>query len=206
MTNGRGKFGAGLVWFLSIILLLSGCASTYQIHSTPEGALVSYQDSTTGRETYLGSTPLSYSKSSLPSDRAFLLNFKKDGFLPATAPVAPTDESNTILTVNLKPNEHGPSEINKEWNDAVLRLFNAQNLIYRKRFHEALIELDKLIQAKPDLVEAHVMKGTSYYLLNEMGSALAAWRTALKLDPENVELLRFLDEKKIPLKRLEDNP
>lgn len=189
------------------VLFVSGCASTYQIHSTPEGALVSYQAATSGEQPiYLGTTPLAYSKSSLPSDKAFLLTVKKEGFLPVMVPLMPTDESNTSVVVNLKPDEHGPSSTVKEWNDAILKLFDAQSLIYRRQFHAAVLGLDKLIQNKPDLIEAYILKGTAFYLLNEVESALAAWRIALKLDPGNPEVLRFLDEMKVPLKKLEEKP
>jgi tetratricopeptide (TPR) repeat protein len=191
---------------LILELFLAGCSSTYQIRSMPDGALVSYTEPSTNRQLYLGTTPLTYSKSALATDRAMVLTIKKEGFLPEMIPLVPTNESNTLINVNLKPDDKSPTKATSEWNAIIARLFEAQRMIYQRQFHAALLELDKIVKDKPDLVQAHIMKGTSYYLLNEMNSAINAWKTALRLDPNNAELLQVLNQMKISVKSLEEKP
>ena len=184
---------------VGLTLLSTACVSTYQIHSTPEGARVYYQDPNgPGGQVFLGTTPLSYSKAALPSDKAFMLTVQKDGFNAQDIPMAATDESKTVVNIRLKADDKYSNA--KEFNAVLKRFFKAQKMIYDKQFHSAILELDELIKEKPDLAQAYVMKGTCYYLLNELNSAVAAWKIALKIDSENPELLHFLDENKIQIK------
>lgn len=186
--------------FLVAAAVLQGCASTYLISTNPPGANVYFNDPTTQKRFLIGATPLSYSKGALPTDAAFMVTVEKEGFLPQDVPMAPTNESRTIVSVNLKADTTTVARNNKELNEAVNYLFRAQQLIYRKQYQAAIIELDKILKDKPDLTQAQVMKGTAYYLLNELPSAINAWKEAMKLDPNNEELSKFLADNSIALK------
>lgn len=184
-------------------LLVQACASTYTIHSSPQGANVYYVEPVSQKTVFLGTTPFSYNKAGLPTQQAFMIQVKKEGFKTQDVPMAATDESKTLVSVRLKPEDEIMTKTSKELNELLKRFFKAQQLIYDRQFHSAIIELDQLIKERPDLVQAYVMKGTSYFLLNETKSAVAAWKVALKLDPENVDLLKFLQEKNVKISDLE---
>lgn len=184
-----------------LLLLATGCASSsYVLSSNPAGVNVYYLDAKSQQKQLLGATPVEYKKSALPKDEAFVLKFEKDGFFPQDVPIAPTDDMRTTVSVTMKSDPALAKQPNFELNQLVLRLFKAQEMIYKKRYQAAIIEIDQLLRDKPDLVQAHVMKGTSYYLLNEMPSALQAWKKALEIDPGNKELLKFLADRNITIK------
>ncbi len=185
-----------------LILLggLAGCASNYQVVSTPSGASVFYDDPTNHRQIYMGVTPLAYSKAALPQSESFMLVVTKKGFKTESLPLAVTDESKTVVSVFLKPVDPDDKKQTSEIDSAVSLLLGAQKLLYQRRFHAAILELDKILADKPDLAEAHAMKGTSYYLLNELPSAIASWKTALKLAPNHPEIVRMLDSRGIHIK------
>ena len=198
----EGKPVRGLT-LVAAAMLVQACASIYTIHSSPQGANVYYVEPVSQKKVFLGTTPFSYNKAGLPTQQAFMIQVTKEGFKTQDVPMAATDESKTLVSVRLKPDDEIMTRNSKELNELLKRFFKAQQLIYDRQFHSAIIELDQLIKERPDLVQAYVMKGTSYFLLNETKSAAAAWKTALKLDPENVELLKFLQEKNVKISDLE---
>ncbi|MCB9072024.1 MAG: hypothetical protein H6623_00260 [Bdellovibrionaceae bacterium] len=188
---------------LSISLLLfflAGCASSSYVFSTnPDGATVYYKDPNTNKKLLLGTTPLEYSKSALKDDQAFLIIFEKEGFFPESIPLAPTNEVQTTVNINMKRNPAGLEASSVAVNDVINRLFKTQKLIYQKRYRAAVLEIDKLLEEKSWVTQAHIMKGTAFYLMNELPSAIVSWKKALELDPQNEELLKFMQEKNIKM-------
>lgn len=179
---------------------LSGCASSsYFITSNPTGANVYYVDPASQKKFLIGTTPIQYSKSSIPNDAPFIMTFEKEGYAVDQIPVANSDDSKTVINVKLKPEDVGTRE-DKDLQKLVAQLFSAQELIYKKKYQAAIIELDKVIAERPALAQAYVMKGTAYYLLKEMPSAMDSWKKAMRIDPENQGLKEFLIQKNIELK------
>lgn len=199
-VNSMNCLKRATILFLSLNALACS-TSSYLIHSNPSGASVFYMDQKSQGKQLLGLTPLNYSKSSLPEAEPFVLSFEKEGYLPQQVPIAPTNDSRTTVSTTLKVEPSLAKQPNLEMNKVINRLFRAQEMIYRKRIQSAIVELDQIIQEKPDIVQAHVMRGTCYYILNEMPSAIEAWKTALQLDPDNKELVRFLQEKNVVIQK-----
>ncbi len=189
------------VIFIAVILFfVSGCSTgRYVFSSNPDGASIYFRDPQTNKKFLLGSSPLEYSKSSLDSKKAFLVVFEKQGYLPTSVPIAPTDEILTTVNVNMEVNPNGLSDASSTINGLVGQLFRTQKLIYQKQYKTAILELDRILEEKPWVTQAHIMKGTSYYLMNEMQSAIESWKKALTLDPKNHELTKFLADKNINL-------
>ena len=191
--------------YSKILLILFSVAtvacstSSYLLNSSPSGVSVFHIDDKQNRE-LLGETPLAYSKSSLPTEAPFLLSFEKEGFIPQQVPVAPTNDSRTTVSVNMKVDPVLEKQPNAEMNKIIKRIIRAQNMIYKKRIQSALVELDQILKEKPDIVQAHIMKGTCYYILNELPTALESWKVALSLEPDNKELKIFLASKNIVIK------
>lgn len=179
---------------------LVGCASgSYQMTSEPAGASVFYFDPGTQKRMLIGVTPLTYKKSSVPTDKPFLLSVEMEGYENVETPVAPNDGSKTFMHFRLKPAPKGLKKSDLEVNQIVNGLFKSQMLIYQKKYQAAVMELDGLLKDRPNLVQALVMKGTAFYLMQDMNSAVDVWRKALDLDRNNEQLLKFLEEKNIKL-------
>ncbi len=185
---------ANLFW-----LLIACASSSYHITSIPDGASIYYNDPATNKRFLMGLTPISYSKSSLPNDRPFLVSVEKDGYLNQELPIAPTDGSRTLINVKLKPDPDGSKKDSAIVNHTVQSLFKAQSLIYHQRFQAAIVELNVLLEEHPNLIQALVMRGTAFYLLNDMASAISDWKKVMAIDRNNEELQNFLIEKNIRL-------
>lgn len=194
----RSKFIAA-AWILSG-LGVSGCSSQYIITSSPAGANIYYFDSATEKRFLIGTTPLSYSKSSLPGEKPFLVIVEKDGFASQEVPIAPTDDSRSQIFVTLKVDPSKMKKDDTDLNKYISQLFKAQQYIYKRQYQSALVEIEKVLKEKPELAQALIMKGTSYYLLDELPTAIAAWKSALQIDPNNDDLHRFLAEKNIVIR------
>lgn len=188
------------ILLLILTLVNFGCASSsYYITSNPSGANVYYFDPGTQKKFLLGATPIEYSKSSIPTDGPFMMSFEKEGFHSQEVPVTNSDEAKTVVNVKMKPDPEGVKD-DAVLNGILTRLFKAQGLIFKKQYQAAIIDIDKVIEERPGISQAYVMKGTAYYMLKEMPSAIEAWKKALKMEPNNDELKQFLVEKNIDLK------
>lgn len=185
---------------LTLGLGLTACASgSYQMTSEPAGASVFYFDPSTQKRMLVGVTPLTYKKSTIPSDKPFLMSVEMEGYETQETPVAPNDGSKTFMHFKMKPNPKGLKKSDLEINQIVNALFKSQMLIYQKKYQAAVLELDSLLKDRPNLVQALVMKGTAFYMLQDLNSAVEVWKKALALDRNNEQLLKFLEEKNIKL-------
>jgi tetratricopeptide (TPR) repeat protein len=180
---------------------MSGCASTYSFTSIPAEAKVYYVDRENEKKYFLGNTPFQYKKSSLPDDKPFMVLFEKEGFIPTDVPVAPIDNARTIINVNLKKDPSGTANTanSQEIQETLRSLLKARNFIRQTKYHNAIMELDKVIIKNGNLPEAFELKGTAYYLLKDLNAAKEAWKQALKLDPNLEELQKFVKKNNIKL-------
>ena len=187
--------------FIFNALILSGCASTYSFTSVPGEVKVYYVDRDTDKKYFLGNTPFQFQKGSLPDDKPFLVTFEKEGYITTDVPVAPINNARTIINVNLKRDPAGTSNTanSREIQEALRSLVKARSFISQTKYHNAIMEIDRVLQKNADLPEAHLLKGTAYYLLRDLPSAREAWKQALKLDPNLEELHSFLKKNNIKL-------
>lgn len=177
-------------------ILLGGCASTYVLQSEPSGAQVSLKQK--DGSVALGQTPLDFSASQLPEDQNFVLEFTKPGFETRSVEVMPIKQSRTELTVKLET----AAEI-KQANELersrklVSDIFNIQELVFRRKFVDALTEIKELEKKESKLPELYVLKGSVYFLMNDFEQAKESWKQALQLDPSLANLrLRIADLEK----------
>jgi tetratricopeptide (TPR) repeat protein len=69
--------------------------------------------------------------------------------------------------------------------------------LYRSaRYEAALLETDSLIQSYPTDPRLHEMRGTLLERLGHMDLAVRSWTQALRLDPANESLRRFVQSKR----------
>ncbi len=80
-----------------------------------------------------------------------------------------------------------------DYNRALFSLQEAQRLFSLKRYTQALVEINKSIDAAPNLALAHAIKGSVYYMLQNMNQAKISWEKALELDPsmDNVRAILY---------------
>jgi len=69
-------------------------------------------------------------------------------------------------------------------------------LLYRQgRYEAGLLELDGLIRQYPTSPKLHLMRGTLLDRVGQSELALKSWNQALRLDPKNASLRKFIERK-----------
>lgn len=63
------------------------------------------------------------------------------------------------------------------------------------RYEAALLETDEMIRAYPTDSKLYSMRGTLFERLGKMDLAFRSWNQALRLDPQNLSLKRYVDRK-----------
>lgn len=175
-------------------VLVCSCASSYRFVSQPTEATVYFLNG--AEKVLIGQTPIDYTKSALPTDAPFTIQYEKPGFETREISVAPTDNSLTTVNATLKPSKDAAADPSLKKTRSILqKVFAIQELTARQKYVEALSGLNKLEDAEPGLAEVHIMKGSIYFLLNDREQAKKQWEAALKLDPT-------LDELRVKLKAL----
>jgi tetratricopeptide (TPR) repeat protein len=64
--------------------------------------------------------------------------------------------------------------------------------IYDAKYHLAVMTLDEILQLEPDDLIALKRLGSAYFSLGRMDEARAAWTAALKLQPGDATLKKFI--------------
>jgi tetratricopeptide (TPR) repeat protein len=80
-----------------------------------------------------------------------------------------------------------------DYNKALSSLQEAQNLFSERRYAQALEEINKSVQAAPNMALAYAVRGSIYYMLREFPEAKLSWEKALELDPsmDNVRAILY---------------
>ena len=69
-------------------------------------------------------------------------------------------------------------------------------LLYRNgRYEAGLVELDSMIHQYPTSPKLHLMRGTLLERVGQGDLALKSWNQALRLDPKNASLRKFIERK-----------
>ncbi|MEW6556687.1 MAG: tetratricopeptide repeat protein [Elusimicrobiota bacterium] len=75
------------------------------------------------------------------------------------------------------------------------KLQQALENIYAGKYVQAIAECNTVLELEEDNVTALQRLGSAYFAIGDVEKARAAWRTALKYDPNNPQILEFLQEK-----------
>jgi hypothetical protein len=87
----------------------------------------------------------------------------------------------------------GPARFDRDRNDQIVdHLFKSQQLVMLKKYNEALSELDKALLMDEYLPQAHMIKGTIFYVNKQFDQAKLAWERCLKIDPYNAQAYQYL--------------
>ncbi len=90
-----------------------------------------------------------------------------------------------------------PSEDDRPENEASYlgELDHVKQLYRAARYEAALMEMDELIRAYPTDPKLHQMRGTLLDRLGRTDLALKSWNQALRFEPANISLRRFVERK-----------
>jgi tetratricopeptide (TPR) repeat protein len=253
-ANGMplGKSGLKYIFSISLLLMIiSGCATRYEVRSYPEGATVFIRDVITQEKKLVGTTPLTLKKTRELGD-VFFITVEKDDFFPKSVLMTPKENRNMMVELSLDPMEErnrlaqqqkeeegqqqqqpqdpkkeeeekevddlkmrlallentismykdalfsnrfsaGPASFDRDRTDRVIdHLFKAQQLVMQKELPGALAELDKVLLIDEYVAQAHLMKGTIYYMSENFEMAQSSWQRALKIDPHNAQVYHYL--------------
>lgn len=176
---------------------LTGCFSdsVYKFQSQPSDASIYYLNGS--EKNLVGQTPIDYTKTSLPSDAPFTILFEKQGYESKEISVTPTDNSQTIISANLKVSKDNMGDATSKRMREILRnVFQIQELTALAKYVDALALINKISEQEPNIAELFVLKGSIYYLLNDQTQAKLAWLEALKVDSS-------LDSLRVKVKAIE---
>lgn len=80
-----------------------------------------------------------------------------------------------------------------DYNKALYNLQEAQRLFSQRRYTQALIEINKSIEAAQNMALAYAVRGSIFYMLRQLPEAKLSWEKALELDPsmDNVRAILY---------------
>jgi tetratricopeptide (TPR) repeat protein len=174
------------------LILILGCGK-YYISSVPGNAKVYIENPRTGEKYYLGVTPLKVPKSKIDLEEPFYLVFEKGGYETAKVPVAPIASGDVIVEAKLVSTGTGSEEV-KFAREVLSRFYEAQKLVAKGKYHEAIAILDGIIRELGDFPEVYMLRGSIYRILKDDEKAIADWKKASELNPKDEELSRALSD------------
>ena len=80
-----------------------------------------------------------------------------------------------------------------DYNKALYSLQQAQKLFSERRYAQALTEINKSVEAAPNMALAYAVRGSVYFMLRQYPDAKLSWEKALELDPsmDNVRAILY---------------
>jgi lipoprotein NlpI len=170
-------------------LMLTACSSlgTVVVRSNPPEANVFLFDSTTGQNSVLGKTPLTFSKNVGKATKSEVLQIRieKDGFEAKQASIAAFGRQTTYVDIKLSSVLGANAELHRAFEVNRQLMLEANRLAASKRYADALTRVDKVLETDPKNDEAHAARGSILYLMKDFDSAQSAWRKALEINPGN---------------------
>jgi tetratricopeptide (TPR) repeat protein len=176
-----------LLIFINIVLSLVAQADELKIASDPTDATVSIRDfggtivNKLGKTSYVGNIQElagSYSKTGF-----FIVVIEKEGYLPQSIVLSDMLKSDLSLNFNLEPVQEFTKY--KQVDKAINELFEAQRLIRSSQYDNAIEKLKALENSEKSLSIIPELIASTYYLKKDMTNALAWYRKAYRVNPEN---------------------
>jgi hypothetical protein len=171
------------------LIFLAGCASsgTVVVRTDPPDAKVFMVDIKSGQNSLLGSSPLTFKKNIDEAKGAEVLHLRleKEGFESKFTSVATISDETTFLDVKLSTTLSANNEVRKAFEVNRQLMNEAARLAAGKRFSEALVRIEKVLEVDPKNDEAYAAKGSLMFLMKDYEGAQSAWRKSLEINPSN---------------------
>jgi hypothetical protein len=181
--------------FALSLTALVGC-STMQIsvHTNPSGADVYGRPVGNGEYVHLGKTPLYLSNLQLDKEGGgagpYQMEVRMEGYKTDDFVITETAQVNLHINRDLKPKRDLEMQV---WlNQHISQMLEVRQLVSTNRYKEALHIIQRLKDQTPMVATLHQMEGGVQLLLRDYAAALQAYRTAARLDPENVEAIKLV--------------
>ncbi len=166
---------------------VSAHADELKLNSDPVDANLYIRDFGGTINNKIGKTPFvgniqelaaSYSKTGF-----FMLVIEKAGYLSQSIVLSDLLKSDLGINVNLEPIQDFMKY--KKIDRSINELFEAQRLIRANQYDDAIEKLKKIENDEKSLSIVPEMIASTYYLKKEMKSALAWYKKAYRVNPEN---------------------
>jgi hypothetical protein len=174
---------------------LLGCTTTQiSVHTIPAGADVYGRPVGHGEYAHLGKSPLYLANLQLDKtdygSGAYQMEIRMDGYKTDDFIITETAQVNLHINRDLKPKRDLEMQV---WlNQHISQMFEVRQLVSNNRYKEALHIVERLKDQTPMVATLHQMEGGIQLLLRDYAAALRAYRTAARLDPENVEAIKLV--------------
>lgn len=192
---------------LFTVFLITGCSTgIMMVDSTPPDSEIFVRSRSSENFQLIGKTPYKLSTGELKDkfnvEGAFALQTRHEGYEPQmvfVSEVPPNAEMNLFLNLKtldqkaLSEGSGNPEVLNKTLD----QLFESQRLVKVGRYDDALIRLDQLAKENPNIAAIYEMQGGVFYIQKNYTKALDSYQKALRLNPENLELVnmkRYLEK------------
>ena len=176
------------------LLSIEGQASQLTIKSQPEGAIVVVETAQGGKRTRLGTTPVVIPHSQLDSIThgvAYKIEIIKPGFESYRLLAAVTGLEEITLNAVLEPSIE--VKLNSSTDILISGMFEVQRLTRAKDYDGALGKLNSLEKNYASVSSVFELKGSVHYLKKDFATALAEYRKAYTINPQNEVAQRMKD-------------
>lgn len=171
---------------LSVFFVL-GCTTPGKVvvRSKPEAASVYLLDQKSGQAALIGKTPMSFDRKERASEGSDLiqLRIEKEGYEPRYAAVTTFGTEATYLDVQMQTPLLAKGEVREAFEKSRQLMEDVNRFLLSKRYTEALMAIEKVLQLDPKNAEGHAAKGSILYLMKDYEGATSSWTHALERNP-----------------------
>ena len=176
-----------LIGTMSLTLIITACTTPGKVvvRSKPEQASVYFLDQKSGQAALIGKTPMAFDRRQHAVDGQDLiqLRLEREGYEPRYAAVTTFGRETTYLDVTMVQPLVAKGEVREAFEQSRRLMEETNRMLLNKRFSEALISVEKVLQLDPKNAEAHAAKGSVLYLMKDYDGANSSWTRALELNP-----------------------
>ena len=186
--------------FVVLILgvLLTSCGTTrtqISFDSSPSKAEIYLRTHSHEEFKKIGETPLVYRADDIEKDLEgsgpLEVEFRKKGYRKSSVFV--TELSSLDLEIKMEMISENGLEDQKLLNWVIDSMFEIKRLVTTKRYEDALSMIKKVKEAVPQVSAIYELEGGIYFLQRKYFYALDSYETAVRYNPNNLELIRMRD-------------
>lgn len=180
---------------LLLFVVLTGCSTgQVSVFSNPPEAEVFAKPVGGAELTLLGKTPTFISSSDLQkkygSGGPMYLEIRKNGYKTDSFYLSEVTRTDLAIKRELEPVR---DRLSQEWlNRNVVKMFEVRRLVEAKRYNEALNQIREAKQELPLVSTVHELEAGILLLKADYRSAVDSYRTALRLNPGNIEAQKMV--------------
>lgn len=173
--------------FLFAFGLCAACTTPGKVvvRTTPENASVYFLDPKSGQAALIGKSPMTFDRRDHTHEGTDLIQLRveKEGYDPRYAAVTAFGRETAYVDLTLKTPLVAKGELREAFEQSRRLMDETNRMLLNKRYSEALMSVEKILQLDPKNAEAHAAKGSVLYLMKDYEGAETAWTRALELNP-----------------------